>query len=313
MNPLDLLPFFYRTRTKAARLRNHLRPRRSWRVLDIGSGDGPTPAADVLCDRFVGDDTERNAPILLDRPFVSGDVEHLPFRDQAFDFVYCSHLLEHTRDPARAIAELERVARAGYVEVPSEYLERAAKSTPTHFWFVRREGDALVFSPKPEGVLNERLNRIFDQELMGKDPLYTAFHWARFYSLFNIGISWQGRLPCRVEGPPAAQDSSFTKGAEEADSPGRLIVLGQVIARARAASRGAPGWRGGLKRLIRRWYASGKTFDLFDLLACPQCRGALSPSADRSRLVCASCRLAYPLIDGVPILVPSSARADRGS
>ena len=313
MNPLGLLPLLYQARMKAAKLRNHLRPKRSWRVLDIGSGDGPAPAADVLCDRFVGDDTERTAPIRLDRPFVSGDVEHLPFKDRAFDFVYCSHLLEHTRDPGRAISELERVAGAGYVEVPSEYLEKTAKSTPSHYWFVRREGDALVFSPKPAGVLDERLNRIFDERLMRKDPLYTAFHWARFYSLFNIGILWQGRLAHRVEGAAATQDVGFAKSAEEADSAERLEVLRDVIARARAASRRAPGWRGGLKRLIRLWYASGKKVDLLDLLACPLCRGALSASPDRSRLSCPTCRCGFPIVDGVPVLVPSAARPDLPS
>ncbi|HVP15671.1 MAG TPA: class I SAM-dependent methyltransferase, partial [Terriglobales bacterium] len=132
MSLLGLLPRWYQARMKAAKLRNHLRPRRSWLVLDVGSGDGPAPAADVLCDRFVADDAERVAPLRLDRPFVSGDLEHLPFRDGAFDFVYCSHVLEHTADPARAIGELERVARAGYVEVPAEYLEKTAKSTPSH-------------------------------------------------------------------------------------------------------------------------------------------------------------------------------------
>jgi len=308
MSPVRLLPLFYQARMKAAKLRNHVRPRRSWRVLDVGSGDGPAPAADVLCDRFVGDDTERTAPIRLDRPFVSGDVEHLPFKDGAFDFVYCSHLLEHTQDPSRAIAELERVARAGYVEVPSEYLEKAATSTPTHYWFVRREGQALVFSPKPSGVLDEHVNKIFHERLMSKDPLYTAFHWARFYSLFNIGILWRGRLAHRVEGAAAVRQAGFAKSAEEANSAERLAVLRDVIARARAASRATAGWRGALKRMIRGWYASGKTFDLLDLLACPLCRGALTASSDGTRLSCQSCRHRFPMVDGVPILVPSAAQ-----
>ncbi len=313
MSPLRLLALAYQARMKVAKLRNHLRPKRSWRVLDIGSGDGPAPSADVLCDRFVGDDTERTAPIRLDRLFVSGDVEHLPFKNRAFDFVYCSHLLEHTQNPGCAIAELERVAPAGYVEVPSEYLEKAAKSTPSHYWFVHREGDALVFSPKPAGVLDERVNRIFDQQLMHKDPLYTAFHWARFYSLFNIGILWEGRLAHRVEGAAPAQVAGFAKSAEEVGSAERLTVLRDVIARARAASRRTVGWRGGLKGLIRLWYASGKTFDLLDLLACPRCRSALCSSPDRSRLSCPSCGHAFPVVDGVPILVPSAARPDSES
>lgn len=306
---LRLLALYFQLRLKAGKLLNHLVPKRSWRVLDVGSGDGPAPAADVLCDRFVGDDTERTAPILLDRPFVSGDLEHLPFKDRAFDFVYCSHVLEHTKNPARAIAELERVASAGYVEVPSEYLEKTAKSTSSHYWFVRRDGDTLVFTPKSAGVIDEYVNRVFDEQLMCRDALYTAFHWARFYSLFNIGIRWQGRIANRVEGVAALQGGGFEKGAdEETDFAERLTVLRDVIAR--APLRRPSGWRSGLKRLIRRWYASGKPVALFDLLACPGCRGSLSLSSDLSRLHCSSCQVGFPVVAGVPILVSSAARPD---
>ena len=309
MGLLQLLPLYFKTRFKLIKLRNHLRPKRSWRILDVGSGDGPSPAADVLCDRFVGDDTERTAPIRLDRPFVSGDVECLPFRDGAFDFVYCSHLLEHTRDPSRAISELERVARAGYVEVPSEYLEKAALSTPTHYWFVSEEGGGLVFRAKPSGVLDPELNRMFNERLWNHDPLYTAFMWANFYTLFNIGLRWQGRLPHRVEGASRADSATFSKGSEQAGSPERIATLQAVIERARADSRRRRGWRGMLKRWIRRWYAGGKSFDMFDLLACPLCRGGLSRDAGGSQLVCRSCRKTFPMVEGVPILVPDAAHA----
>jgi uncharacterized protein YbaR (Trm112 family)/SAM-dependent methyltransferase len=312
MSLLGLLPLFYRTRFKLGKLRNYLRPQRSWRILDVGSGDAPAPSADVLCDRFVGDDTERTAPIRLDRPFVSGDVESLPFQDHAFDFVFCSHLLEHTQHPARAIAELARVARAGYVEVPSEYLEKAAKSTPTHYWFVSREGETLVFKPKPGGVLDEGLNRLFDERLLDRDPLYTAFMWARFYTLFNIGIHWQGQLAHRVEGGALIGAAGFTKSAEEADSAERLGVLREVIQQARMASRRAAGWRGSLKRWIRHWYATGKSFELGELLACPHCRGRLLSDHAGTRLTCTACRHGFPVVDGVPILVPGAARPDPG-
>jgi uncharacterized protein YbaR (Trm112 family) len=108
----------------------------------------------------------------------------------------------------------------------------------------------------------------------------------------------------------AVGEAGFAKGDEEAGSPERLAILREVIARARAASRRAAGWRGGLKRLIRGWYASGKTFDLLDLLACPACRGPLSRSADGTRLVCSPCHHAFPVVEGVPILAPSAARSD---
>lgn len=41
---------------------------------------------------------------------------------------------------------------------------------------------------------------------------------------------------------------------------------------------------------------------LYDLLACPVCRRALRPRA--ATLVCAGCGQAYPVVDGIPVLLP---------
>ena len=42
--------------------------------------------------------------------------EFLPFRDEVFDIVFSSHMLEHLDDPAAALAEFKRVSRK-YVHV----------------------------------------------------------------------------------------------------------------------------------------------------------------------------------------------------
>jgi ubiquinone/menaquinone biosynthesis C-methylase UbiE len=44
----------------------------------------------------------------------------LPFRDAAFDVGILSHVIEHLREPAQAVAEASRVARYVVVEVPTE-------------------------------------------------------------------------------------------------------------------------------------------------------------------------------------------------
>ncbi|MBF5046312.1 Trm112 family protein [Aggregicoccus sp. 17bor-14] len=44
------------------------------------------------------------------------------------------------------------------------------------------------------------------------------------------------------------------------------------------------------------------------LLACPRCKGPLTHGSDGAVLVCAACRLAYPVEGGVPDLLPESAR-----
>ncbi len=42
-----------------------------------------------------------------------------------------------------------------------------------------------------------------------------------------------------------------------------------------------------------------------DRLACPACFGALHAEADR--VVCAGCGRAYPVIDGIPVLIAGRA------
>jgi len=302
MSLLRPLTHYYRIKFKLAKLRVHLLAPVGEMVLDVGSGDGPSPAADVLCDRFL-EDTERHASLRLDRPFVIGDVEDLPFLDGAFGFVYCSHLLEHTRDPARAMAELQRVARRGYIEVPSEYLERSAKSTATHFWFVRVNDGELVFTPKPAGVLSPFLNDLFDHHLMYKDDLYTAFHWANFYRLFNIGYRWKGSIPHRIEGVSAKDDPSFSKGSEEIPSPELIRRMRQAACHAETGTRALLSVSGWIKRAIRRRSRRAKSFDLLRVVACPFCKGSLVPAADSRRLDCAPCRKGFPWLEGVPCLL----------
>jgi SAM-dependent methyltransferase len=39
------------------------------------------------------------------------DIHNLPYEDGTFDFVLCSHVLEHVDDPVRATAEIKRVLK----------------------------------------------------------------------------------------------------------------------------------------------------------------------------------------------------------
>ncbi len=45
--------------------------------------------------------------------FQQGDAEQLAFRDETFDLVICSEVLEHVPDPQRALAEIRRVTKPG--------------------------------------------------------------------------------------------------------------------------------------------------------------------------------------------------------
>ena len=47
---------------------------------------------------------------------------------------------------------------------------------------------------------------------------------------------------------------------------------------------------------------------LLDILACPVCKGSLQWLAESGELVCRADRLAYPVRDGIPVMLPEDAR-----
>jgi SAM-dependent methyltransferase len=169
-------------------------------VLDIGSGAYPLPLATILTDRYIEKTQHRHEQIVIDqRPFLISDINYLPFEDNCFDFVYCSHLLEHVDNPLCACSEIVRIGKRGYIETPTfgkDMLFAWAKGM--HRWHVVDIADRLVFFeylPRQlEGVRSEEWRKaVFApyhhpmQEVYYKNP-----------DLFNVMFSWQDRLACTV-------------------------------------------------------------------------------------------------------------------
>jgi Methyltransferase domain len=103
-------------------------------VLDVGGWARPFARADWVIDLMpyasrglYGDpdpDPERfGEGTWIQRDFCAR--EPWPFADGQFDFAVCSQTLEDVRDPVWVCAELVRVARAGYIEVPSRLEEQS--------------------------------------------------------------------------------------------------------------------------------------------------------------------------------------------
>ena len=54
---------------------------------------------------------------------------------------------------------------------------------------------------------------------------------------------------------------------------------------------------------------SGIDVKMLELLACPLTKGPLIWDAERGELVSKLAKLAYPVRDGIPVMLPSEARA----
>jgi SAM-dependent methyltransferase len=234
-------------------------------VLDVGSGGGPNPRANVLCDKFVSDGAERHGNVLIsDRPLVVGDVERLPFADKAFDYVICAHLLEHVGDPAAAIAELQRVARRGYIETPSAEWEKLAGFS-FHRWLVSHVDGRLVFQHKRAPIEDEALRDWFS-EFQDRLRIRRRTWFRRRGLAVYTWLVWDGEIPFEVHGAAGA-DGEFVDatvdGFDAELAPPRLGRVGELI-----------NWWG------QRSRARSSLPDqnaLIALLQCPICGGSLQP------------------------------------
>jgi SAM-dependent methyltransferase len=119
------------------------------KVLDIGAGAYPFPHATHLADLYEGETTHRTEPLTRSGlPFERCDIERLPYKDKEFDFVYCSHVLEHVRNPGRACQELMRIGRRGYIETPtrlSDIMLNFTRFKDHHRWHVNVLTNTLIF------------------------------------------------------------------------------------------------------------------------------------------------------------------------
>lgn len=81
-----------------------------------------------------------------------------PFADKSIDYCTCSHTLEDIRDPLWVCSEMRRVAKAGYIEIPSRLSEQCrGESTgivgiPHHRWLIEIENDHIKFFQKYHSI-----------------------------------------------------------------------------------------------------------------------------------------------------------------
>lgn len=131
------------------------------RVLDLGSGIGGysqemvKAGAEVISldlIRFPDRLPQKHMPIIA-------NAMSIPLQDKGCDFVLCASLIEHVSDPARLLAEIERVLKPGgycYLSFPPFYSPRGGHEfSPFHYlgeyWAIRLSSQR---KRHPEWVVN---------------------------------------------------------------------------------------------------------------------------------------------------------------
>jgi hypothetical protein len=107
---------------------------KNWKILDIGCNRDAVKYAQTVADiqnlsNFYKD---------KNKDFVLIQNKDLPFKDNQFDFIYASHVIEHVEDVSYFIKELQRISKQGYIELPSlleDNLVLSENSIKDHKWF----------------------------------------------------------------------------------------------------------------------------------------------------------------------------------
>ena len=132
------------------------------------------------------------------------DGPHLPFRDDSFDEVYASHVVEHAGSVVSFLNEIHRVARPGALVhiVTPHYSWHGSWSDPTHRWhlntfsfqyFAPIRGERYWYTRLElrQRALHIELARIW--KYLGLQWLVNRFLWARRFWEFYLSFIMRGK------------------------------------------------------------------------------------------------------------------------
>jgi uncharacterized protein YbaR (Trm112 family) len=272
-----------------------MRIKKGKRVIDIGSGHAPLIRADVLCDRFPVETKQRPIPAVY-MPvgrFVVGDIQQLPFKDKAFDYAYCSAVLEHLPCPEKACSEIARIAASGLIRTPS-YLWEIMGGSAAHLWLISVKENKLIFRRKTldDVALHSRI----PDNIRNSKPYEKLFDF--FYEDFFVDFYWRDSIHIDVISDSKSDIYHFNDESGEITEEKlyRRIAGGRRLSRIFKVMVFES-----LRRLL-----GGKNIDLTDIIACPRCKKVFNEKKV-NRFICRECKVEYPVIQGIPILLKEEA------
>ena len=157
-------------RTSIDSVNKKLKENPNWKVLDIGCGYTANENATVVSD------VQDLSNFYKNKKFVKITEKKLPFKDNEFDFVITSHVIEHVDDFQFFISEIERISKKGYIELPTKLGDNLVfENSNDHLWMFEYDDNSniLLASKKQEFIepfvsvsTAKKLEKIFRQSLI---------------------------------------------------------------------------------------------------------------------------------------------------
>ena len=158
---------------------NLLNKNSNWKVLDIGCGYTAHENATVICD------VQDLSNFYKNKNFIKLDGKILPFKDDEFDFVIASHVLEHVEDVTTFIKELSRVSSKGYIELPTVLEDNLVfENKKDHIWHMEFDD------------IEKKLN--ISEKIQYLEPVITVSTSKKFSKIFRqslvLELYWEDKI-----------------------------------------------------------------------------------------------------------------------
>ena len=157
-------------RTSLNLINKKLKENPNWNILDIGCGYTASQNAKTVSD------VQDLSNFYKNKKFVRITDKKLPFKDNEFDFVISSHVIEHVEDFQFFISEIERITTQGYIELPTRLGDNIVfENLKDHIWWFKYEDDSnLLLVSKKNQILEpfvsvstaKKLETIFRESLV---------------------------------------------------------------------------------------------------------------------------------------------------
>tara|TARA_B100000686_G_C16313506_1_gene724553 strand:- start:3 stop:617 length:615 start_codon:yes stop_codon:yes gene_type:complete len=165
-------------------INNIIEKNSEWKILDIGCGYRAHPKATIIADV---QDLSNYYP---KKKFIKIDGKKLPFKDQEFDFVIASHVIEHVEDFEFFIKELERISSKGYIELPTRLGDNLVfENKKDHIWW-------FVFDDTNSQIIASKRNQLLE-------PFLTVSMAKLFEEIFResmvLELEWEEKINYKID------------------------------------------------------------------------------------------------------------------
>ena len=156
----------------------------NWKVLDIGCGFTANKNATTIAD------TKDFSNFYKNRNFIKINDKNLPFKDNEFDFVIASHVIEHVEDFEFFVKELERISKKGYIELPTRLGDNLVfENLKDHVWW-------FIYDDVNNHLIASKKNQLIE-------PFITVSIARLFGEIFResmvLELSWENKIDYKID------------------------------------------------------------------------------------------------------------------